>query len=72
MKIYDVTDMVAYYLGTTPPFNSLGSFKLGFLPLYKKSSILQEESKSSNIGAEEVLSDMEHARLYSDYYESTI
>jgi hypothetical protein len=32
---FDITDMVSYYLGYTPPFNSLGYLHAGLLPLYQ-------------------------------------
>lgn len=55
----DLTEMTSYYMGLTPPFNSIGSFKLGFLPLYKKQ------------GGEE-LSENQLFRLFVSYEEEIL
>ena len=55
LTAYDLTEMIAYYMGATPPYNSLGSFKAGFLPLYKK------------YGDSQKLTSSDLQKLYSNY-----
>lgn len=59
--------MVAYYLGYTPPFNSLGSLQMGMLPLYQGS---HEKSISGTVDRELSLSEI--GQLYVQYQQEAI
>jgi hypothetical protein len=59
LKAFDITEMTSYYMGFTPPFNSIGSFKLGFLPLYHFNTPSTDKKQE--------MTELEIAKLYSDY-----
>lgn len=47
LRILDVTDLICYYLGVSPPMNSLGNIEMGFLPLEDFDFKNKEEELSS-------------------------
>ena len=67
ISAFDITDLVSYYLGYTPPFNSLGNLRMGFMPLYLPTSDQPRET-----GADSELTFGEIQQLYFNYQREAL